>query len=762
MDNMKRRHLIGCSAVLMALTTTAVWGQDDARRVRYDDYRVVDVQIDDTQDVRTMEALDAGLLADGVIVGGLNKYMVPPGSMDELLESDLEYDIIHQDLQLLIDRERAQIELPGRSFHETYHTYDELNAFYDNLIAAYPDFMTKEQIGTSIQGRPIWAFTLTSPVAGEKPALSFNNMAHAREWISPAMMAYIVERMLLEYGNDPSITAILDKVRFYIAPTMNPDGYIYSWDVNRMWRKTRRNNGDGTYGVDWNRNFSTGFGGPGSSGNTSDETYRGPFAFSEPETQALRDFILNHDDIVAHIDFHSYSQLILRPYGYTYDEPVDADEMQSLGEMMADAIFDVHGKVYDAEPANQLYLASGICSDWAYAEGGVFAWTYELRDTGFYGFTLPADQIIPTGEEIYEAVRVLAEYYSLLLRFEYPAGLPQLVMPDTPTPVVVAISGVNADVQGGTAKLVARINNGAWTEYDLTPAGGDLYEGELPGAACGAGIDFYFKAQTTGGTDVMSPENAPDSYYEADSVNLTIALEDNLETDLGWTVGAPDDDATTGIWERTDPQSTGAQPGDDHTPAPGTNCFVTDGRSGSSIGSYDVDDGKTTLFSPIFAAGDGETYVSYWRWYSNTQGSDPNNDVFVVDISDDGGATWFNVETVGPSGEGTNGGWFFHEFALADIAGLTPSGTMQLRFIASDENSGSIVEAAIDDIMITVIDDCDDCVGDLNGDGVIDLSDLGILLAAYEVDDGGDLDGDGDTDLADLGALLAVYGQDCP
>jgi hypothetical protein len=78
MDNMKRRHLIGCSAVLMALTTTAVWGQDDARRVRYDDYRVVDVQIDDTQDVRTMEALDAGLLADGVIVGGLNKYMVPP------------------------------------------------------------------------------------------------------------------------------------------------------------------------------------------------------------------------------------------------------------------------------------------------------------------------------------------------------------------------------------------------------------------------------------------------------------------------------------------------------------------------------------------------------------------------------------------------------------------------------------------------------------------------------------------------------------
>jgi hypothetical protein len=214
-----------------------------------------------------------------------------------------------------------------------------------------------------------------------------------------------------------------------------------------------------------------------------------------------------------------------------------------------------------------------------------------------------------------------------------------------------------------------------------------------------------------------------------------------------------------------DPQATDAQPGDDHTPA-GTMCWITDGRAGTGVGTYDVDDGKTTLFSPIYdVSGLTGARISYWRWYSNNQGASPGADVFVVDISNDGGDNWENVETVGPTGAGTTGGWIYYEFTVADV--VAPSDAVQLRFIASDEGDGSIVEAALDDFQIFAVDCGDDCPTDLDGDGRTDLADLAQLLANYGTTSGaepgdGDIDGDGDVDLADLASLLAAYDTDCP
>lgn len=179
----------------------------------------------------------------------------------------------------------------------------------------------------------------------------------------------------------------------------------------------------------------------------------------------------------------------------------------------------------------------------------------------------------------------------------------------------------------------------------------------------------------------------------------------DLESAQGFTVGAPDDTASTGNWTRVDPVGTGAQPEDDHTPAPGTMCYVTgQGAVGGAIGDNDVDGGKTTLFSPVLDLTTfSEPWIGYWRWYSNDQGSAPNADVFVVDVSNDG-TTWTNVETVGPAGEGTGGGWLHHTFRVSDF--VPPSATTRLRFVASDLGSGSIVEAAIDDLVVV---DCDAC-----------------------------------------------------
>ena len=115
-------------------------------------------------------------------------------------------------------------------------------------------------------------------------------------------VCWLAKSLLEGYGLDSQITAIMQDIRWHILPVINPDGYTYAWDQDRLWRKNRRNNGDGTFGVDWNRNFDANWGGPGSSSNTNSDIYHGPSAFSEPETRALRDYILSRPTISAHVN----------------------------------------------------------------------------------------------------------------------------------------------------------------------------------------------------------------------------------------------------------------------------------------------------------------------------------------------------------------------------------------------------------------------------------------------------------------------------
>lgn len=190
-------------------------------------------------------------------------------------------------------------------------------------------------------------------------------------------------------------------------------------------------------------------------------------------------------------------------------------------------------------------------------------------------------------------------------------------------------------------------------------------------------------------------------------------VEDDLETDLGWTAGVAGDTATTGVWERVDPVGTSAQPENDHTDGAGVFAYVTgQGNVGGGLGDNDVDGGFTTLVSRTFdLSGLGDPTIGYWRWYSNDQGSSPNDDVFTVDISDDGGANWTNLEVVGPSGPGTAGGWIYASFRVSEF--VTPTDDVVLRFIAEDADPGSIVEAAVDDVVVV---DCAACNADVPGE----------------------------------------------
>jgi hypothetical protein len=182
--------------------------------------------------------------------------------------------------------------------------------------------------------------------------------------------------------------------------------------------------------------------------------------------------------------------------------------------------------------------------------------------------------------------------------------------------------------------------------------------------------------------------------------HLTAQVCYDFESPQGWTAGAPGDDATTGIWERTDPQGTyyggnPVQPEDDHTEPPGVNCWVTGGSAGSGAGSYDVDDGRTTLLSPVWDLTNYESVIlELWTWYSNDEGAAPGTDYFVVDVSCDGGSNWVNLIN-------TNDNWEYwrnDRFNLETYVALTNQ--VQLRVVASDEGEGSLVEAAVDDVCL--------------------------------------------------------------
>jgi carboxypeptidase T len=183
---------------------------------------------------------------------------------------------------------------------------------------------------------------------------------------------------------------------------VNPDGYQHSWAHDRYWRKNRR---DG-HGVDLNRNFGVAWGGDGSSGFKRSETYRGEYAFSEPETAALRD-LARRERIALHIDFHAYGQLVLYPWGYTAKPARDRDRFAAVGDRMASAMFAAHETPYRLMSAVELYPASGTMSDWMYGEVQARSYTIELRPRGRSGFVLPPSEIRPTCDEGLAAVLAL-------------------------------------------------------------------------------------------------------------------------------------------------------------------------------------------------------------------------------------------------------------------------------------------------------------------------------------------------------------------
>lgn len=350
---------------------------------------------------------------------------------------------------------------------------------------------------------------------------------------------------------------------------------------------------------------------------------------------------------------------------------------------------------------------------------------------------------VPQGPQVFSlcSSESIGELYGLSISLV--DGAPTVIAPGEPVEMTVQITGLNDTVVPGTERLHYRYGGGSFVEVPLASIGGDTYLATLPSATCDAAPEFYLSAEGALSGEITNPVQGAAAPYQAAVGAVEIVFEDDMEIHRGWSVGAaggiPDDNATTGIWVRVDPVGTAAQPEDDHTPPPGVMCWVTgQGVPGGGLGDNDVDNGKTTLVSPIIDLSDGDATIGYWRWYSNNTGAAPNADVFEVDISNQGGAvgTYVSVEVVGPSGPGTSGGWFYHEFVVSDV--VTPTAQIRMRFVASDFGAGSLVEAALDDFSVTrfaceyVVPTCK-LPGDMDGNGEVNSLDIQGFVEAHVV-----------------------------
>ncbi|XP_051910372.1 carboxypeptidase B [Hippocampus zosterae] len=330
-----------------------------------------------------------------------------------LLRSNIKHEVLIDDLQAAVEEQADNEASPRTHSYTKYNNWDKVHSWIASISSSNPSLISRQVIGRTYEGRPMTLLKLGKKSGSAKPAIFMDCGIHAREWISPAFCQWFVKEALSTYGKDSQMTSLLDQMDVYVLPVFNIDGYDYTHKSNRMWRKTRsRRSGSSCVGADPNRNWNAGWCTIGASSNPCSDTFCGYKPESEIEVKNVADFIRrNKSAIKAYITIHSYSQLLLFPYSYTYDLAAHHSELLKIAQGASAALRRLYGTRYTSGPgAATIYPAAGGSDDWAYDLGVKYSFTFELRDTGRYGFLLPESQIKPTCEETMLAVKYIAAY----------------------------------------------------------------------------------------------------------------------------------------------------------------------------------------------------------------------------------------------------------------------------------------------------------------------------------------------------------------
>ncbi|MCI0689358.1 MAG: M14 family metallopeptidase [Sporichthyaceae bacterium] len=302
-----------------------------------------------------------------------------------------------------------------------YHDYPELTTKVNQVVADHSSIARKLSVGTSYQGRDLMLIKISDNVATDEaePEVLFTAQQHAREHLTPEMAIYLMDLFTDNYGSDPQITNLVNSREIWIIPTLNPDGSEYDIATGsyRSWRKNRQpNSGSSFVGTDENRNWNYNWGCcGGSSGSFSSETYRGAAPESAPEVARVADFVRSRvvggvQQIKIGIDWHTYGELVLWPYGYTFNNTApgltqdDRDTFATLGQQMAAT------NGYTPEQASDLYITDGTIDDYLWGVHKIFGYTFEMFPTGSPGFYPPDENIPAQVSRNRAAVLMLLEY----------------------------------------------------------------------------------------------------------------------------------------------------------------------------------------------------------------------------------------------------------------------------------------------------------------------------------------------------------------
>jgi len=397
----------------------------NALTVQYPDHQVLRCyptnreQLDRLHDLSEDPKLNWDFWAEPRAIGGPVDILLTPENKElvhvTMSELGVECMTMIEDVQKAIDYEgqfKSKVGL-SLSYFESYHTWEEVQAYLDTLAAEFPQYASVSTIGKTYQGRPMKIIKIQSNPSVPKKTIWLDGGLHAREWIAVPTVSYIADTLLRSYKTNQNSTFLLDNFDFIIAPILNVDGYEYTWNGDRMWRKTRSpNSRSACVGTDPNRNWAFHWGEAGSSTQACSDSYQGPSPASEIEVQTIQSYLCGIKNLVGYINFHAYSQLWMSPWGYTDARPAAYTDQNNLSAAAVAAIKSVYGTVYGYGPiSTTIYPASGSSADYTYGVCGVkYSYGVELRDTGKYGFLLPSDQIIPSGIETFAGIVAMGQY----------------------------------------------------------------------------------------------------------------------------------------------------------------------------------------------------------------------------------------------------------------------------------------------------------------------------------------------------------------
>lgn len=692
-----RQTALVCASALILLLTT-IGGAE----ARYQQVKVACPTASDREKVFIHPDLELMGDDDGAVI-----LLSRPELTDALRAQGFQVEVQVEDL------EAHYRDLQGpqsRGDFGDWHTYAETVAEMNLIHAAYPSLTTAPfSIGTTGEGRTIWAMKVSdNPNVDEDEAeILFDGVHHAREIMTVEMNLDFMRYLCENYGSDPVVSDIVNRREVFFVPIVNVDGFVYNETTNPggggLWRKNRRANGGGCFGVDNNRNYPFQWIGSGSSTDPCDDTYRGPSAGSEPENQALINLI-NARNFTIWQSYHSVAGMVLFPWGYTTAHTPDDTTFRAIAAEMAAPSGYITG-----QPPEILYSVNGGAFDWGYGDTSqhdkIFSFTTEIGGSGFWPAPSERDGLI--------AENLHSNLYLCQIAGAYPTVLSLAVQggngngrldPGESAALVVTIrnDGVITPATNLTVKIFCddpyvQFSDAVATIGTVAPGatganGADPFEVVVDAAAPqGRGANFLLELSADGGAG------------GSETIALTIGqspvilANDFEEVGEAWTVD-PTNTATQGAWTRVDPFPTPYQPGDDTTPAPGVNAWIT--GQNTSEGAGDVDSGVAASRSPLVnlsAYTNVRLNLNYF-FGQRDPGDDPSGDFFKLSVSNNGGAS-FPVDLVSIGDVAYAATWRNLTADLEDLIPLTSQ--MMFRVQAADGTfTGDLVEAGLDDIFL--------------------------------------------------------------